>query len=69
MMNYVESQLELAKNVKQESFKLSSLSNEIKNKILLSIQKSLEKNKVRILSENALDLKVISLMHCIALHF
>lgn len=51
------SAVELAKNVKQESFKLSSLSNEIKNKILLFIQKALEKNKVRILYENALDLK------------
>ncbi|MBQ7764627.1 glutamate-5-semialdehyde dehydrogenase [bacterium] len=49
--------IELAKNAKQASKKLATLSTEIKNKALLAVAETLDKNKSRIFEANKQDLE------------
>lgn len=47
----------IAKNAKEASYKLASLSEEIKNKALQEVSKNIEKNKSLILEANKKDLE------------
>ena len=47
----------IAKNAKESSYKLASLSEEIKNKALQEVSKNIEKNKSLILEANKKDLE------------